>query len=273
MARRVIIAFLLTIVIFFIARKISKNNSVHVELEKKGVRVEHSTVFEHVGMGNPAVKIKALSSESLSVNLAYVHGDNEEKILRMRKEDSGIWKADLPSLGKGEKLKYFFKLNRRGEEILRVPDDESFYTVKYKGEYSKTVVLLHIVFMFLSFFFIITSFLGSLAILFSGEGISYTIRMMRAGIICLFIGGWPLGFILNYQRFGPVWEGFPFGFDITDNKTQIIFVCWLIAALLVRGSFFGLGRDRDIIGKNNYAYAVIICSIITVGLYLIPHSL
>jgi hypothetical protein len=274
LGKRIIIGFILTLIIFFVARGLSTNNSEYVILEKNGVRVEHSTVFQQVGMGSPAIRVNVTPSDSISVNLIYIClRDNVRQDVKMRRGDSGIWEANLPSLNKGKRLKYSFVLRRDGKEILRVPADGDFYLVKYKGDISTVVLILHIIFMFCAFFFIIETFLGALGILFSGEEIEYTIRMMRVALSCLFIGGWLFGFILNYQRFGPVWEGFPFGWDITDNKTQIIFIFWLITTFLVWGSFFGRGQERDMIGKKQYAGAVIISFIITVGLYLVPHSL
>ena len=274
MGKRIIIGLFLTLIIFFTARILSKNNSEQIILEKEGVKVEHSTVFEHVGAGRQAVRIKVTPSDSITVTLTYIHlRDNVRDNIKMLKGDSEIWEANLPFFNKGERLKYSFVLYRSGKRILRVPAGDDFYLIKYKGNYSTTVLILHIIFMFCAFLFIIETFLGALGILFSGEEIEYTIRMMRIALSCLFVGGWPLGFILNYQRFGPVWEGFPFGWDITDNKTQIIFIFWLITTFLVWGSFFGRGHRRDLIEKKQYAVAVIISFIITVGLYLVPHSL
>ncbi len=274
LSKRIIIGIVLTLVIFFVARRLSTNNSEHIKLEKEGLRVEHSTVFEQVGKDSLVVGINVESSDSLSVNLVYIClRDNVRKSVKIGEGNSGLWEANLPSLNKGEKLKYSFVLLRDGKRILRVPADEQFYLVKYKGNISTPVLGLHILFMFFAFFFMSEVLVGALSILLYGEEIGYTIRMTRIALSCLFIGGWPLGFILNYQRFGPVWEGFPFGWDITDNKTQIIFLFWLVAIFLVRGSFFGRGDEHDLIGKKQYAYVVIICFLITVGLYLVPHSL
>jgi len=50
-------------------------------------------------------------------------------------------------------------------------------------------------------------------------------------IIALFIGGFLLGFAMNGYAFGEMWGGWPFGSDVTDNKTQIAFIGWLIAFL------------------------------------------
>ncbi|MEN6312054.1 MAG: hypothetical protein ABFD80_11010, partial [Acidobacteriota bacterium] len=56
------------------------------------------------------------------------------------------------------------------------------------------------------------------------------------------------------------WSGFPFGTDLTDNKTAISFLFW-IAALAA-------GRK----GKPARA-AVLAASVMTLAVFLVPHSL
>jgi hypothetical protein len=100
-----------------------------------------------------------------------------------------------------------------------------------------------------------------------------TVKMVRWLILFTFIGGWPLGFILNAQRFGPMWEGFPFGYDVTDNKTQIMFVFWLMVVLLGWGSFIGRSPETDRFGDREWSVAVLIASVLSLAIFLIPHSL
>jgi hypothetical protein len=117
----------------------------------------------------------------------------------------------------------------------------------------------------------------------------------------IFIAGFPLGFILAYQVFGTPWTGIPFGWDITDNKTLVIFLFWMISLFLVRGTILNLfshGRGRlcpfrwmialtrpaalsqqtkhkqyDSISHQRFAKLAIIGAIITVVLYAVPHSI
>jgi hypothetical protein len=97
--------------------------------------------------------------------------------------------------------------------------------------------------------------------------------MTRWVLLFSFLGGWPLGFALNWQRFGVMWEGYPFGYDVTDNKTQILFVFWFVVMLLSRRSFFGRHQGRDLAPERVYAWAVISSAVVSLALYLVPHSL
>jgi hypothetical protein len=127
--------------------------------------------------------------------------------------------------------------------------------------------------MFGAFYFMIQSLWSAIDILSTGLGKKSAVSNARWVLLCTFIGGWPLGFLLNYQAFGPLWEGFPFGYDITDNKTQLIFIFWLVSLLLVRGSFLGKGEERDWLGPRGFALAILLSYIVSLFLFIVPHSL
>jgi hypothetical protein len=79
-------------------------------------------------------------------------------------------------------------------------------------------------------------------------------------VILLFVGGFILGPLIQKLSFGAWWTGFPLGFDLTDNKTLIAFLGWLVA-LLVGGK----GR--------NARWFVLAAAVLMLVVYLIPHSL
>ena len=48
------------------------------------------------------------------------------------------------------------------------------------------------------------------------------------------MGGMILGPIVQNFAFGELWTGVPFGWDLTDNKTLIAFLFWIIAVVMNR---------------------------------------
>ena len=76
----------------------------------------------------------------------------------------------------------------------------------------------------------------------------------------LFIGGAILGPIVQKFAFGAYWTGIPFGYDLTDNKTLIALVGWLIALIIVL---------KDKMKARKWVIGVFIIMAIV---YLIPHS-
>jgi len=75
----------------------------------------------------------------------------------------------------------------------------------------------------------------------------------------MFVGGFILGPIVQYNAFGQAWTGFPLGHDLTDNKTLIAFVAWMFAVAM------NWKKDRP--------WATVIASIVTIVIFSIPHSL
>jgi len=77
--------------------------------------------------------------------------------------------------------------------------------------------------------------------------------------ILLVIGGLILGPIVQKYAFDAFWTGWPFGHDLTDNKTFAAAFMWIIAIWRCRG------------GKGGRGW-VIAAAVVTLLVYLIPHS-
>ncbi|MBM3790456.1 MAG: hypothetical protein FJW35_08920 [Acidobacteria bacterium] len=127
-------------------------------------------------------------------------------------------------------------------------------TIRFKGPVPLSVLIPHVIAMFL-------------AMLFSTRaGLEALIRGPNAGrlalwtLITLVIGGLILGPVVQKLAFGAFWTGWPFGTDLTDNKTLVAAVCWLAA----------LWRLRRNPQSRGWPLAA---SVVLMLVYLIPHSL
>jgi len=78
-------------------------------------------------------------------------------------------------------------------------------------------------------------------------------------VIVLGIGGMILGPIVQKYAFGEFWTGFPYGTDLTDNKTLIAFIGWLIALVAV-------------IKTKKPKFWVAFATVVMFAVFLIPHS-
>ncbi len=78
-------------------------------------------------------------------------------------------------------------------------------------------------------------------------------------LIILLVGGMIFGPLMQLYAFGELWTGFPKGMDLTDNKTLIAVVFWVIAFIANR--------------KKQRPIWIIIASIVMLMIYLIPHSM
>ena len=76
----------------------------------------------------------------------------------------------------------------------------------------------------------------------------------------LFAGGLILGPIVQLFAFDALWTGWPVGTDLTDNKTAVALLAWVVTGIALRNS------------HRSKAW-VLLAAIITLVVYLIPHSL
>ncbi len=277
MRKRVLAGILITLLIFVVARKISKNRPSELEWTGGGVKITHLTVYEQVGPGQPEIILQVEPPTEIDAAVLYrVPGVEAFDTVGMSEISTGVWSARLPAKGKGYRLEYGFiisqtEISEAGTALAT--STTGYYLIKYKGEVSVTVLVLHILCMFAAFFYIVEAIFGAFAMLIMGEEKEFTVAQTRWVLLFSFLGGVPLGFVLNSQRFGPIWEAFPFGTDITDNKTQLVIIFWIIVAAMSWKSFTCRRTGRDAVSPGVYATAVIIASVLSLFLYLVPHSL
>jgi len=116
------------------------------------------------------------------------------------------------------------------------------------------ILIPHIALMFLFMLFSVRIFLSAA---FGFEPVRHSVP---ATVVFLVLGGFLFGPLTQYYAFGQAWTGFPNGRDLTDNKTLVMLVFWLVAlwaTLKAKAARFWLIA----------AFAV------TAAVYFVPHSL
>jgi hypothetical protein len=177
--------------------------------------------------------------------------DDDWQIVQMNNDD-GKLTGSLPLQPPAGKLEYKIILIDNGNSIT-IPEDGGVI-IRFRGAVPAFILIPHIIFMF-----------GAM-LLSTRTGLEIFNDKMKLKqytiwtIAVLIIGGLILGPITQLYAFGALWTGFPFGHDLTDNKTLIAFLGWLIAAAAVYKS------------KNPKPF-VIGAAIIMLIVFLIPHSL
>jgi hypothetical protein len=165
-------------------------------------------------------------------------------------EERGFF-AEVPPQPPAGKLEYYIEINSMsGEKYIL---EESPVVLRFKGDVPVYILIPHIILMFLAMFFSTLS--GLLGI---GKYPSFR-RYSRWTLILLVAGGIILGPLVQKFAFGEFWTGIPLGWDLTDNKTLIAFIFWLIAVLVNR--------------KKERPFYVIMAAIVLLLVFSIPHSL
>jgi Na+/melibiose symporter-like transporter len=81
------------------------------------------------------------------------------------------------------------------------------------------------------------------------------------------VGGMILGPIVQKYAFGAFWTGFPLGYDLTDNKTLLMWLVWVGACGALGLRWAGATRER--VGRA----AVVVATVLMLAVYLVPHSM
>ena len=158
--------------------------------------------------------------------------------------------TSLPNQSAAGKLEYYVTLSdvNTNEEIL----NSGPVVIRFKGDVPATVLIPHIFFMFFGMLF--ANLTGLLAL---GKKEKYKFYGIVT-LIFIAIGGMTLGPVVQKFAFGELWTGVPFGWDLTDNKTLVAFIFWILAVV---GNW-----------KKDRPYLSILAALVTLIIFSIPHS-
>ncbi len=158
----------------------------------------------------------------------------------------------LPYQPPAGKLEYRISLSYEGQKISLT--GENPVIIRFKGHVPIWILIPHVIVMFLAMLFSARAGLEALR----PQSNPRKLALWTTGL--LFVGGFILGPAVQKMAFGSFWTGFPLGYDLTDNKTLIAFVGWIVAVIA--------GRK----GKPARAW-VLAAAILLLVVFLIPHSL
>lgn len=138
-----------------------------------------------------------------------------------------------------------------GEKYIPLTEDP--VVIRFKGAVPAYILIPHIFFMFFAMVFSIRT--GFEALLKRKKTLSLTTITM----FLFLVGGLILGPIVQKYAFDAYWTGWPWGHDLTDNKTIVAFIFWLIAWFVLRR-------------KPENRVWPIVATVVMLMVYLIPHS-
>jgi hypothetical protein len=216
-----------------------------------GTGVEYLLHRTHAGPGDETVQLGGLPAD-VAGTLEWKPVGSQDAWARvpMRRDGDALAGA-LPHQPPAGRLWYRVRLVRGAETLLVPPDRPA--AIRFRGKVAAAVLVPHIVLMFL-------------AMLFSTRAGLEAFRprprlrsLARWTVATMLVGGIVLGVFVTHDAFGEWWTGFPVGHDITDSKTLLALVVWLVAALAV-------GRSR-----LDRAW-VVLAALVTLVIFAIPHS-
>ena len=167
----------------------------------------------------------------------------------------------LPIQPPAGKVEYYLELETAAG-LVRIPAagaPEPTIILRYKGPVPAALLIAHVVFMF---FAVLIGMRAGLGALFAPGNVR---PLSRVTLVGLTVGGMLLGPFVQKHAFGEYWTGFPWGYDLTDNKTLIMWIVWVLAVLALGGG----AKRIAAVGR----IAVLAAALVMTVVYLIPHSM
>ncbi|MBO5626498.1 MAG: hypothetical protein J5953_12015 [Prevotella sp.] len=155
------------------------------------------------------------------------------------------WQAALPVQPIAGKLQYYITVD--GKDYLK---DEPV-VIRFRNDVPAYILIPHILLMFGAMLFAVYTFL---LVVTRKE---YR-KWLKMTVATLFVGGFIFGPLVQHAAFGPWWTGFPYGTDLTDNKTLISFLFFLAALATLKWKY------------NKWIVSLAV--LVMIAVFTIPHS-
>lgn len=157
----------------------------------------------------------------------------------------------LPHLPPAGKYEYKITLQKSGKNYSL--NEGKPVVIRFKGAVPAAVLAPHV---FLMFFAMLLGNLAGIMALFKYPKFRFYTTVTT---MALLLGGMIMGPWVQWYAFGEAWAGVPFAWDLTDNKTLVSFLFWILA--------FAMNR------KKEKPFYTILASLVMLAVYSIPHSM
>jgi len=242
------VVFTLSLVVY--QRATGPTYPIKGEVEIAGATYDYRFLRSHDTEINAPVKIE-VSDKKITGQMSYKrYKSNDEWTTVEMISQGGVLQTEIPFQPPAGKVMYNVSLFKDGKEYIL---NEEPVVIRFKGAVPLTVLTPHIFFMFFSLMFGVRAGVESI---FRKKDTKY---FTGIALLTVILGGLILGPIVQKYAFDAYWTGWPFGHDLTDNKTAFMFIFWLIAFIKLR--------------KNpQHTTMVIVATVVMLAMYIIPHS-
>jgi len=243
-----VLVFILTVVIFTYQRLTGPTYPVKATETFNNKEISYKLLRSYTQFEDMPVKVVA-PDQSIKAFLNYKRykTDDPWTEIQMKRENDSLV-AEIPGQPAAGKIEYSIRINIEKKDYLL--NEGRSVVARFKGSVPPIFLILHIIFMVFGMMFALRTCIEALR---KNGNYSWLVNWTLA---IVFIGVIILGPIVQKYAFGDYWTGFPFGFDLTDNKVLIAVICWIAAFFL----------------KNKSKWWVVAAAGVMIIVYLIPHS-
>jgi hypothetical protein len=159
--------------------------------------------------------------------------------------------AGVPQQPAAGKIQYYIEITDSSGTHTYLKENP--VVIRFKGDVPALILIPHILLMFVAMLF--STLAGLMAVIKFPKYKQYGLWTL----ILFIAGGFILGPLVQYFAFNELWTGIPLGWDLTDNKTLIALIFWILAVVMNR--------------KKERPFYTIMAAIILLVVFSIPHSL
>jgi hypothetical protein len=238
-------------------RRTGPTHPVRGSVALGGETIRYKLLRSHVTSADAPVEVAAPDGAEGTLRWKRLRSDDDWQQVPMRRDETGLLRAALPAQPPAGKVEYVVELAREGVSAT-VPADGTPVVLRFKGDVPTGWLLPHVLCMFVGLLVGVRAGLGAVL---SPAGLT---RISRIACVLITLGGMILGPIVQKHAFGAYWTGWPFGQDLTDDKTLWMWLAWLVAvAVLGRGAGEARPWRRAVVAA---------ATVISLAVYLVPHS-
>jgi hypothetical protein len=250
-----IVAFVLTVILAVFQRMTGPSYPKRGEAPGPGdEEIRFRLPRTHGGAGGLEVAIDSVAGVEAGFLEWRRYPVNEPwRSMAMTRGGDGRFTASIPHQPPAGKVEYRLVLETV-DGMTTIPADEPV-VARFRAAVPAWVLIPHILAMFGTMLVATRSLLEVVR-----PAAPAPRRLVLVAMGLLIVGGLFLGPVVQKFAFDAYWTGWPFGHDLTDNKTLIAFIAWLPATILA-------------VQHRRIRAAVIIGWMVMMAAFLIPHSL
>lgn len=214
--------------------------------------------FYRSGISGKPFRVSIPAPAEITGNVRWRPYPSEESFgtLTMVQDDGELFGL-LPAQPPGGKLEYSLVLVGP-DGLTRLPEDGPI-VMRFRGPVPLALFVPHIVIIFLSMLVGVRAALGAL---WARPDAFLLAKATLAGIT---VGGMILGPIVQKFAFDAFWTGWPLGRALTENKTVVLWLAWIVAVLAVRAA-------KNV--TDRFARTLVVTAgVVMIVVYLVPMSL
>jgi hypothetical protein len=240
------IAFIFTAGLAIYQRKSGPTYPISGKIVVNGETIHYKLLRTSDDPGDQKLQIKVIDRSIRGV-FAFKRFKSNDKwtFIPMTREGENLI-AFVPHQPPAGKITYYVYLNKQW--LNHEPT-----ILRFKGYVPLFIIIPHVFFIFLAMFFAVVTLLEAI---FKRKNI-YLFTWLT--VISFLVSGIILGPLMQEYAFGVLWTGWPFGHDLTDNKTLASLIIWIIALFVLR-------KNRE-----NRVWPII-AFVVMLVVFLIPHS-